>query len=246
MTRTWPAEHPGALRLFAAILPVVLGAGLSLAHDTISAATGALVLVLAVVAAAATGDRLAGGIAAISAAASFDFFLTVPYHSLAIKNRDDAVLNVILLLVGLSVTEIALWGRRQQTSALRREGYLDGLVHLLELPSQTTTDERGRAIAAAITHVLGADRTEWVTGEPGATDAILDRDAEVHAGSTILPVSRVGLPTESYTAIVLHHPFGPPGYFRVTASTHLVRPGREQLKVAVLLAEQMVGVTTHD
>jgi K+-sensing histidine kinase KdpD len=38
----------------------------------------ALVLVVAVVAVAAIGNRLAGALAAVSAAAWFDFFFTVP------------------------------------------------------------------------------------------------------------------------------------------------------------------------
>lgn len=246
MARTSAAAHPAVLRSLAAIVPFAVGAGLSLARSNISAATGAMVLVLTVVATAATGDRLAGGIAAISAAATFDFFLTLPYYSLAIKNRDDVVLGVILLLVGISVTEIALWGRRQQASALRREGYLEGLVHLLEMPARTAAEDRGRAIAAAITQVLGADRTEWVPGQPEPTDAVLEADGQVRRGSSVLPVGRFGLPTESYTAIRVRHADGALGHFRVTASTHLVRPGTEQLRVAVLLADQMIHVATRD
>jgi len=44
----------------------------------------ALLLVVAVVAVAAIGNRLAGALAAVSAAAWFDFFFTVPYYRFTI------------------------------------------------------------------------------------------------------------------------------------------------------------------
>ena len=48
-----------------------------------------LVLVVWVVAAAATGDRPAGVLAAVSAGAWFDFFLTEPYLRFTIADADD-------------------------------------------------------------------------------------------------------------------------------------------------------------
>ena len=79
-----------------------------------------------VVAAAATGDRVAGILAAFSGGLSFDFFLTVPYRQFTIADPDDAEVTVLLVLIGLAVTEVALWGRRQQARAARRSGYLEG------------------------------------------------------------------------------------------------------------------------
>ena len=34
---------------------------------------------------------------------------------------------MLLLVIGVVVTEISVWGRRQQAAASRRAGYLDGL-----------------------------------------------------------------------------------------------------------------------
>ncbi len=58
----------------------------------------ALALILVVVAVAASGHRLAGVLAAVSAAAWFDFFLTVPYERFTITRRADIETTVLLAI----------------------------------------------------------------------------------------------------------------------------------------------------
>jgi K+-sensing histidine kinase KdpD len=87
----------------------------------------ALAMLLVVVAVAANGYRLAGILAAVSAAVWFDFFLTRPYEQFTITRRTDIETTILLLIIGIAVTELAVWGRRQQTAASRRAGYLDGI-----------------------------------------------------------------------------------------------------------------------
>ena len=58
----------------------------------------------------------------------FDFFLTGPYNSFSIDDRVDVQTAVLLVVVGAAVTEIALWGLRQQARASQEQGYLDGVV----------------------------------------------------------------------------------------------------------------------
>src|SRR5499427_10098285 len=74
----------------------------------------ALALLLVVVAVAANGYRLAGILAAASAALWFDFFLTRPYEQFSITRATDIETTVLILLIGVAVTELADWGRRQQ------------------------------------------------------------------------------------------------------------------------------------
>src|SRR5438067_908879 len=50
--------------------------------------------------------------------------LTVPYNRFTIANRDDIENTVLLVVIGAAVTEIAMWGRRQQARASRQSGYL--------------------------------------------------------------------------------------------------------------------------
>ena len=80
----------------------------------------ALALLLVVVAVAANGYRLAGFLAAVSVAVWFDFFLTQPYERFTITRRTDIETTVLLLVIGVAVTEIAVWGRRQRVTASRR------------------------------------------------------------------------------------------------------------------------------
>jgi hypothetical protein len=236
----------GLVRLLAVLLPVAVGAGLALVRSGMDQSTAAMVLVLPVIAASATGDRLAGVLSALAAAGSFDFFLTEPYYSFSIHHRDDLELALALVVVGLAVTEVALWGRRQQAAALRRDGYIRGLAQLLDAPTDSSVDERTAAIGAAITEALGADRTEWVAGHPRWNDAVVGPGGRVTTGGRVVPVQRIGLPTEAWTALPVRRGDRVLGHFRVTAATRVVRPSAEQLRVAELLADRMAAVLEGD
>lgn len=83
-------------------------------------ANAGLVLVLVVVGAAVVGGRWAGGATALAAAVSFDFFLTRPYLSLAIKSQDDIITTGLLFLVGVSVGHLA--SRRWEAERRGRAG----------------------------------------------------------------------------------------------------------------------------
>ena len=120
--------HRPLVVVASAITPLAACAILALFRDSIVNTNAALVLVLLVVAAASTGIRPAGIVAALAGAAGFDYFLTEPYNTLNIADRADLETAVLLLLVGAAVTEIALWGRRQQARASREQGYLDGVL----------------------------------------------------------------------------------------------------------------------
>lgn len=78
----------------------------------ISGANMALVLVVAVVAVAAIGNRLAGALAALSAAVWFDYFLTEPYERFAVAAKTDVLTAILLLAVGLAVSQLAARARR--------------------------------------------------------------------------------------------------------------------------------------
>jgi K+-sensing histidine kinase KdpD len=157
-------------RAAALLLPLVSCAVLANFRDTVTSATAALILVVWVVATAAVGDRVAGLLAALSGGLWFDFFLTQPYHRLAISDSDDVEVTVLLVLIGVVVTEIALWGRRQQERAARRTGYLDGVLSTAkavsegDAPTPTLID----VVAHQIVEVL-ASRTAVSCPGPSTT-----------------------------------------------------------------------------
>ncbi len=72
-------RHRIAVLVASFFAPLVACALLTLARDAIANTNAALILVLLIVGAASTGLRSAGLLAAVSSAAWFDFFLTVPY-----------------------------------------------------------------------------------------------------------------------------------------------------------------------
>ena len=95
--------------LAALAVPLALAAIMVPFRASVPNTDAALALVLVVVAVAANGYRLAGLLAAVSAAVWFDFFLTRPYERFAITSRDDLETTILLLVIGVAVTELAVW-----------------------------------------------------------------------------------------------------------------------------------------
>src|SRR5215469_15298517 len=71
------------------VAPLALAAVLAPFRASFANTDAALAMILIIVAVAAAGNRLAGYVAAISAAAWFDFFLTRPYEQFAINRAAD-------------------------------------------------------------------------------------------------------------------------------------------------------------
>ena len=238
--------HRGWVIGVCAALPPLACALLSLARDTVANTTAALGLVLLVVAAAATGIRLAGIAAALTAAAGFDYFLTAPYHAFTIADPDDLETAVLLLLVGAAVSEIALWGRRQQARASREQGYLDGLLGTAGAVAagQSSTGELIDLVRAQIVTLLRIDSCRFDPATHYGLPTLTDDGTLTRDGHTV-DITRRGLPTD--TAITLKVRSGGTvyGHYLLTASTRVIRPSRNQLRVAAMLADQ-VGAALAD
>jgi Domain of unknown function (DUF4118) len=235
----------GARRLVAVVFPLLVAAGLAALGDSLTTATSVLVLVLVVVGVGATGDRVAGVLAAVSSGLWFDFFLTEPTGRFAIKDPDDVEVVILLVAVGVAVTEIALWGLRQQARAARRAGFLDGVLESADLAARADVDpgDARRRVAARIATVLGLDRCRFVPEPaPNGGLALLRRDGTVERDGALVAVDRDGLPTDVEIALPVPGPGGGAGHFRLTAASRVLRPGLEQRRVAVLLADQCAAL----
>jgi K+-sensing histidine kinase KdpD len=99
----------------------------------------ALLLVVAVVAIACLGNRLAGALAAVSAAMWFDFFFTVPYNRLAISRSADVTTFALLLAVGVAVSQMASWARRLKAVTVADADYFTRIVSSAALTQQAGT-----------------------------------------------------------------------------------------------------------
>ena len=223
------------------VLPLAVCAVLAAFRAVVTPTTAALVLVLVVVAAASTGVRLAGVVAAVSSGVWFDFFLTEPYQTLAITDRDDVEATVLLVLIGAAVTEVALWGHRQQARANRRAGYLDGVLGTAETVSLAggSSEELTGHVADQIRQVLGVGQCRFVAG-PVRDErfAVLDHQGGVSRRGRPADVDRDGLPTDDSTVLTVTRGRDVLGYYLITAASDIARPSLEQRRVAVLLADQ--------
>lgn len=210
-------------------------------RDDVTAATAALVIVLIVVASAAAGDRWAGIVSAVSGGLWFDYFLAAPFNRFTIADPHNVEVTVLLVIVGIAVTEVALWGRRQEAKASSRAGYLDGVLRTSqivagELSSTALADQ----VATHLTDLLGLDACRFVTSTTVSPDsAVLSPDGKVTVRGAQANVDRDGLPNMEETVLPVQHHGVVHGQFLLTAATQIVRPSLEQRRIAVLLANQV-------
>ncbi|WP_410790933.1 DUF4118 domain-containing protein [Kribbella sp. C-35] len=233
----------------ATLVPAAVCAGLAPFRDRIANTNAALVLVLVVVMAAATGPRSAGIVAALSSTLWFDFFLTKPYHHFAIATQADIETAVLLTLVGVAVTEVALWGRRQQARASKQRGYLNGVVQTAGLVAagSSSTESLIEHVAEQLVEVLSIDDCTFDSDTREAAPAAVLRDGTVVRQGWDVDVQRFGLPTDSEIELRVQHDGITRGRFLLVASTRNVRPSVPQLQVAVALADQVgAALATHE
>lgn len=228
-------------------VPVVVCALSGSMRDRVSTTSAALVLVLCVVVAGTSGQRIAALLAAVSGGISFDFFLTQPYHSLVISDPNDVEVTVLLIVIGVIVTEATMWGLRQESRAARRSGYLDGALraaenaHSPDMPTTTLV----RFTAAQIAEVLGVSACRFVPGPVHDSRlAVLHHDGRVTRNDRTLDVEKNGLPIDGETALEVRRGSDTLGHFVITSASAMAYPTAEQRRVAVLLADQVAGALT--
>ncbi len=191
-----------------ALAPIGVAMALVGARDAIDNANIALILTAVVVAAGAIGGRAAGAMAAISAALSFVFFHTRPYLSLTIDSRDDVETTVLLLLVGLTVGQLARRAHLAKAevaagrSELSRIHRLAGLVargsasaEVIETAQKELTELLGlqecRFEAAPFENVVEAptlERQGMISGSRYRATRQGDLELELSSSGVILPV----------------------------------------------------------
>lgn len=214
-------------------------------RDSLANPNAALFLVLVVVAMSAFGDRITGVLAAVSAGVWFDFFLTKPYQSLSINSGVDVVTFVLLLLVGIAVTEIALWGRSQQAKATLSAGYLAGLHDASQTAALggSSPSELIDSVCEQITRVLGLLSCRFDYGT-GLGLPRLRHDGRVTAGTTLIDVDTQGLPTDREIELLVESGGSYRGRFLLRAPSRC-RPTVEQREVALSLADQVGSALTE-
>ncbi|WP_328314355.1 DUF4118 domain-containing protein [Streptomyces sp. NBC_00442] len=119
--------HDPTALLAGLVAPFLVARALVPFRTELSVTNEALVMVVVVVAVAAFGTSAAGALAALSAAAWFDFFLTRPYGRFVIDNGEEMLTVVLLLVVGLIVSRLAVRVRRLRTVVVADTAHLTSL-----------------------------------------------------------------------------------------------------------------------
>jgi K+-sensing histidine kinase KdpD len=200
----------------------------------------ALALLLVVVAVAANGHRLAGVVAAISAAAWFDYFLTRPYERFSITSRTDVETAVLLLVIGIAVTELAVWGRREHTDAARRAGYLDGINDIARSVAAGHSPVGPiDQVSGQLTALLSLRSCTFQYGVAGlGKPARMLHDGQVMVGERRWDVERAGLPASTDTELLVENRGVLQGRFLMSPLPG-ARPTLEQRLLAIAFVDQV-------
>ena len=238
MARYLTRDHAAVLAGLCA--PLVLAAVLVPFRSGFPNTNAALALILVVVAVAANGNRLAGILAAVSAAVWFDFFLTKPYERFSITSRTDIETTVLLLVIGLAVTELAVWGRRQHAAASRRAGYLDGLNSAAQAVAAGDSPAiLIEAVTRQLTGLLSLRSCRFQYGIAGiGQPARLQQDGSVTAGHRAWDVDAEGFPDGTDLELLVESGGMFQGRFLMTP-VRGTRSTLEQRLLAVAFADQV-------
>lgn len=233
-----PAQADRWIIVGAALVPAGAAAALIPLRDDLVSTNLALLLVVAVVAFAATGRRSAAVLAPVSAALGFNLFHTQPYLSLQIRSSDDAETAVLLLAVGLIVGEIALRGRRARAMVARERQDLATIQNLGALVADGEDPQYVLlATSSELIYLLGLVDCRF-EAQP-SNDRILPvvhRDGSMRWGPTAWDAARWGLPSDGAVIPVWSHGQRR-GRFVLTAPVGLPMPA-ELLAKAVALVDQ--------
>ena len=200
----------------------------------------ALAMLVVVVAVAANGDRLAGVAAAVSTAVRFDVFHTRPYERFTITRRTDIETTVLLLVIGVAVTEIAVWGRRHYAVASRRAGYLDGISKAAQLVAAGGSEAALiDQVSGQLVQLLALRSCVFQYGVAGlGRPARLQRDGSVTFGQLRWAADGEGFPAGTDVELLVEGGGIFQGRFLMTPAPG-ARPALERRLLAVAFADQV-------
>ncbi len=225
--------------------PVIVATLLIPGRGHLNAANNALILVVAVVAVAANGNRLAAAVAALSAAISFDFFLTAPYYSLRIAHWDDVISDALLLVVGLVVGELASRGRAHRTRSDQRGSEVESMHAMTELVAEGEEPEFVAIVAAGeLRDLLHLRDCRFTRGPEVRATTHVTPNGDVLIGAVPWATAKFGLPTKQVDLPVRGGGFVL-GHF-LLSPTPLVPITAEELRVAVAIADQVGAAMSGD
>jgi hypothetical protein len=157
----------------------------------------ALLLVVVIVGVSAIGNRVAGALAAVWAAAWFDFFFTLPYYRFTIRRSADVTTAVLLLLTGLAVSQLAARARRLKVVTITDAGYLAQIHETASMGnSARSPDAVVDHVKAQLIGLLDLEGSRFEYGSLLGHPPRLETDGTVMVGHARRDVEQFGLPAE--------------------------------------------------
>jgi hypothetical protein len=170
----------------------------------------------------------------------FDFFLTQPYERFTITRRTDIETTVLLLVIGVAVTEIAVWGRRHYALASRRAGYLDGINNAARaVAAGGSAAALIDQVSAQLIKLLALRSCVFQYGVAGlGRPARLQRDGSVTFGQRRWVPDAEDLPADGEVELLVEGGGLFQGRFLMTPAPG-ARPSLERRLLAVAFADQV-------
>ncbi|GID95815.1 DUF4118 domain-containing protein [Amorphoplanes digitatis] len=233
-------RRDGFAVVLAVVAPFAVSAMLVPLRDRIENTDVALLLVVVVVAVAAFGNRPAGYLAALSAGVWFDFFFTAPYQRFTIGDGSDVETLVLLMAVGIAVTELAVWGRRQHAVANREAGYLAGIQAAAEIGATGgSSQDLIKQVSGQLVDTLHLRSARYQPGVAGlGSPPRLGRDGQILWKGSVWDVERKGLPADTDIELLVENAGLLHGRYLLSAVPKTSAPLSER-RVAVTLADQV-------
>jgi K+-sensing histidine kinase KdpD len=235
------ARHPLVLWLLPVAAPVAAALLLIPGRGHLDTADDALVLVLVTVAIASRGNRMAGALCALVAAVSFDFFLTRPYQSFRISTNRDLTTEILFVVVGLLVGELAARGQQHRRAAVEGRYELSRIHEMAErIAGGEEPDFVVMAVATELRELLSLQDCRFVWDPPTGKGARIDPDGSVRLNPLQWPTASAGLPTRQ-VELPVRGGGRNVGTFILTPTPALPIT-QERCVVAVALADQLGSI----
>ncbi|MER5545267.1 DUF4118 domain-containing protein [Streptomyces sp. CG4] len=233
---TWPMRDRLALAA-ALVAPFLVSLALVPFRTSLTHTNAALILVVVVVAVSALGSRTAGVAAALSAAAWFDFFLTRPYETFDITASADIGTAVLLLVVGVIVSQLAARARRLEVVTVTEAAHLTRVHRTADLAkSANSADIVVDHVRGELTGLLGLRACRFEYGTLLGRPPRLETDGSVTVGRRSRNPDTDGWP-EGEIELRTYGNGHYQGRFMLTPGPGPVPPLQARL-VAVTLADQ--------
>ncbi|MER8069142.1 DUF4118 domain-containing protein [Streptomyces sp. NPDC094034] len=179
----------------ALIAPLAVALLLLPFRSGIASADLALILVVVVVAVAAMGNRVAGAVAALSAALWFDFFLARPFERFSVTSATDIATVVLLLVVGLAVSQLAAHARRLHVMTVVDAGLLSRIHDTARLAQSTgSPDAVVDQVSRHLVEILRLRGCRFEYGSLLGHPARLEQDGTVTVDREPWDIEQLGWP----------------------------------------------------